>query len=102
VNIAQIIIGVITALGGLGATAAAFSARSTNRKLQAEAQKSGADAASVLSTTAVGLLAPMREQIVVMEGHLRSANARIQELETQVRELTAELEQARRDHARGS
>lgn len=84
--------------------------RSSNRKLNAEAGKTGADAAAVLSSSAVALLPAMNTQVAQMEarltaanntiteleGKLRSANTTIREMEGRLGEVLAELESMRK------
>ena len=86
------------------------------RKLKHEAEHSDADTARILNSSAIGLLAPAREQVDFLRRELVSANAEIihyreriavaetevdnlsnhvQELTTQVRELLRENEKLR-------
>src|SRR5262249_20384121 len=54
---------VIAAIGGAGGLIALGTSRSANRKLRAEAEKTGADATEVISRTAAGLAKDSREQL---------------------------------------
>lgn len=61
--------------GGLAAVVgAAIKGFAQKRKLNAEAERTGADTAQVLAEATKSLLAPMNEQVDVMERRLRAAN----------------------------
>jgi uncharacterized coiled-coil DUF342 family protein len=82
--IADIIL-LITAVGGLGGTVYAL------LKVRTEKRKLGADAAQVLSQSAIGLLEPMNKQVDVLEARLDLCNKKIDQ-------LNSELDATRREN----
>jgi chromosome segregation ATPase len=85
------------ALGGVAGLAALLTLKSTKRKLLAEADKSEADAAKVLSDTAVALLEPARLQVKSLREDLATAEAKVTALSTQLDLARAEANQLRED-----
>lgn len=92
---------VLAGAGGLAGFGALFRIGPVRRKITAEAEKSGADAAKVLSDTAIDFmkesLDPTRAQIQFLRTELEAANAELQKLRKQVMEFDAELRAAQRD-----
>ena len=77
-----------SALGGIGAIVTVImlprtlrKLRAETTKLQSEGEKTDAEAAQVLSNTALALLAPARAEIEELEKRLRAANSRASQLE---------------------
>lgn len=82
------LIQILTGLGGLAGLAALAAALMQRRKIQAEAEKVGADAAQVLTQTALGMLtlakqesesvraelAALRHHVGLLEGLMRGHN----------------------------
>lgn len=85
------------ALGGLAGLVALLTLKSTKRKLLAEADKSEADAAKVLSDTAVALLEPARLQVKSLREDLATAEAKVTALSTQLDLARAEANRLRED-----
>lgn len=78
----------ITTLGGLASTGVLiYRAKADKRRLTTETGKLSADAAAVISNSAVALLKPMQDAIADLEGRLRKANDRIGELETTIERM---------------
>lgn len=79
---------VIVSAGGGGGLFQLLKIRSDNKSIAAGTSKARAEAADILSDTAVALLAPLREE-------LTRTNARVAELDTQVEGLKVTLNQER-------
>lgn len=84
----------LAGVGGLAGLVALLLVRASRRKLVAEGKKNEADAAKVLSETAVSLLAPAKEQIAQLQMELASAKADAKVLAEQLRDAKAGLENA--------
>ena len=83
--IAQIFASIATLIGAGGM----LTANASRRKLVAEAGKSGADAASVLSAAALSLLDPAREQVEFLRTELMAARSEILQLRNEIAGLRA-------------
>ena len=91
----QTIVLLITTLGGLiSSIILIYRARADKHKITEESSKIGAEAAAVISATAVALLAPMREEVKTLEGKLQKANNRADHLSRQLETTTADLRDA--------
>ena len=102
---------IAAALGGLAGITALITGLTTRKEIAAKAAKTDADAAAVLSTTAIGLVGPMQSRMddlnrraseaearaEAAERRASEAEARIRRLEATVEELTAEIERVRRE-----
>lgn len=93
----------VAALGGIAGLASLLTIRVTRRKLASEGSKNEADAAKVLSDTAVSLLAPARQQVTDLQGQvehladqLDGAQREVRKLRLDVRALTDRLGEAQR------
>jgi peptidoglycan hydrolase CwlO-like protein len=73
-----------------------FKARAERKKLTNESGKISADAAQVISNSAVALLAPMQEQITHLEARLSAANKQILDLDRQLQTTTQDLRDTNR------
>jgi len=87
----------LVALGGVGTVVGLFTIRASKRKTLAsagrddsEGEKAEADAASVLTTTAVQLLVPLREQLAEER---RFSQEEIGRLRGEVRDLREQVDQ---------
>lgn len=76
---------VLGTLGLGGVIVAAMTLRQTRRKLEAEANKSSGDAASVLTSSAISLLEPLRAQISTLSAQTATRNVYIELLRGQLR-----------------
>jgi SMC interacting uncharacterized protein involved in chromosome segregation len=85
---ATILISVILSAGGAGTIVKLLTIRADKRQLAAGTDKMEMEAADILTKSAVVLLTPLREE-------LARANAKINELDVQVGELKATLNQER-------
>lgn len=101
-DIAQVLFGGLSMTGLFTGLVLLYKARAEKRQIESIAEKNGVDAAAIVSSTAIGLLLPMREQLSVMRDTLRDANSeitlartRIHELEIVVHELTLEVQRYR-------
>lgn len=79
-----ILISVIIAVGGGGGLYQLLNLRSTKRNVGASTDKSRAEAADIISDTAMSLLAPMREQLAESQRTIERLTARCAELEASV------------------
>lgn len=78
----------ITTLGGLASTGVLiYRAKADKRRLTTETGKLSADAAAVISNSAVILLKPMQDAIADLEDRLHKANARVSELEQTIQRM---------------
>lgn len=84
----QLALQVVTVLGLPTLVGLLVHARAKNRKLNAEASHLDTEDAKVISSTALQLLAPVKEE-------LAETQARCTELKRQVKELSAEVEHQR-------
>ncbi|PWK81741.1 hypothetical protein C8D88_116153 [Lentzea atacamensis] len=91
-----------SALGGLTVLAALVTLPWTLRKLRSDTRKTDADAAQVLSNTAIAMLEPANAEIDKLEKRLEKANSRVADLESalgksqeRVHELESEVRQLR-------
>jgi chromosome segregation ATPase len=84
----QLVLQIVTVLGLPTLVGLLVHARAKNRKLNAEASHLDTEDAKVISSTALQLLAPVKEQ-------LAETRAECDELTKQVKELTAEVEHQR-------
>lgn len=88
----QTIVLLIGTIGGVVSTAMlVYNAKAQKKKLTNESGKISADAAAVISNSAVALLEPMRQQITDLEQRLSSANRRAGDLERQLNTTTKDL-----------
>lgn len=88
---------IIVAVGGGGLIASLITARQTKRKIANDATKSGADAASILSSSAIGLLEPMNQQIRHLEGRLSSVTSELTRVEEELRATKIENDSLRNE-----
>lgn len=84
----SLLTGAIVALGGGGGLYQLLKVRSDRKNIAAGTEKARAEAADILSDTAVALLAPLREELARMQ-------VRVSEVETESRELKRALVQER-------
>lgn len=92
VDLASMIL-VITTLGGLATSAVLlYKAKSDKRKIVSETHKISADAAAVISSSAIALMAPMEAQINDLESRLKSATRRAEMLDKKLADTTRRLE----------
>lgn len=105
-NLGLLIAQILAALGTLGGGIAIFTAGADKRKLRAEAGKFSADAASEISSSAIALLEPTREQVkflhdelTSMKSELADRNKEIAQLRMILSDLNYELRAAHRELA---
>lgn len=77
--------------GGLGAMGYLLRFRSERRKLGADTGKIEADAVSVLTGTAVSLIAPLQAEIKRLTEQVTALEARIAEAKKELRDTTRDL-----------
>jgi septal ring factor EnvC (AmiA/AmiB activator) len=85
------ILQVASGLGGLTVVIAILSLPWTLKKIRSDTRKTDADAAKVLSESAIAFLAPARAEIGELERRLRSANQRVNSLEEALRKSEQEV-----------
>jgi chromosome segregation ATPase len=94
---------ILAAAGGLAGFGALFRIGPMRRKISAEAEKSGADAAKVLSDTAIDFmkesLDPTRAQIAFLKTELQAANDELRKLREQVSIFDTQLRVAMVDRS---
>lgn len=91
----ETIVLLITTLGGFGGTGVLlYKAKADKKRLTTETGKISADAAAVISDSAVALLKPMQDAIADLEKRLRSTTARADRLDRQLCNTTADLREA--------
>lgn len=93
---AEQIFQLIAVLGGLTGLASIITAVIQKRKIEAEADKSGADAAQVLSAASIALLAPMEKQLNTLSAQLAASQSRANELDDTLRATKTELADVQR------
>lgn len=93
---AEQIFQLIAVLGGLTGLASIITAIIQKRKIEAEADKSGADAAQVLSAASIALLAPMEKQLNTLSAQLAASQSRANELDDTLRATKTELADVQR------
>lgn len=87
----------LTTFGGLGGTAVLiYRAREDKRKITNERGKLSADAAAVISDSAVALLKPMQDALTDLETRLAKSNERARVLEDRLIATSAELGEAQK------
>lgn len=102
--------GVIIALGGGGGVFQLMRVRADRRAVLAGTEKARAEAADILSDAAVGLLAPLREELTRMQERVTEGERRMRELEetlvrerrtadTRIRQLELEIVEREREIA---
>lgn len=89
----SLVVGVVGGLAGLGGILTAWFSR---RKIYAEAAKSGADSAQVLSAASIAMLQPMQSQITRLSNHLVESQARAETLDRKLRKTNNDLDVANR------
>lgn len=82
---------VVVLLSGAGA-AVIIQAFVERKRLKAETEKIGVDAASLLSSTSLSLLQPMRDRILEMDSELSEARTELEEVRKLVRALHSQLD----------
>lgn len=80
-------------LGGLTVLLAIVSLPWTLKKLRSDTKKTDADAAKVMTESAMAFLAPARAEIGELEKSLKAAKARVNELESEVQQLRTQVSQ---------
>jgi TolA-binding protein len=88
-NWVSLVTGAIVALGGGGGLYQLLKVRSDKRNISAGTEKARAEAADILSDTAVALLAPLRDELARMQ-------VRVSEVEAESKELKQALVRERR------
>lgn len=93
---------IIAAIGGLAGVGSMVTALFNRKKIYAEAGKSGADSAQVLSAASVALLEPMQIQMARLSANLIESQNRVDSLDTKLtatntklRKTNEELDSAR-------
>ena len=106
ISLTPIIVGVLTALAGSGATAW-FTLARTNRKLEAEGEKIYQDALKVAEERAEtsyrvmsGIATTLEARLQATDQALVAANAKVEAAEAKIRELHTRAELAERDRDR--
>lgn len=80
--------------GGLGAVGYMLRFRAERRKLGADTGKIEADAVSVLTGTAVSLIAPLQAEIKRLYDHVSDLERQVEEAKTELRSTKKELRTA--------
>lgn len=86
-NSLDLVIQVLLGLGGAAGVTALLRIGAEKRKLKSETDKTGADAAQIISNSAVMLLEPARKEIAELQENLDEANAKIDHLVEYVEQL---------------